>query len=64
MQLKLRKTGHKLLKCCLGISGIGRGGPNCPLEPFFDEKNFLKSKIKDTLASHMTPVPEIEISIK
>ena len=42
MHLKLRKTGHKLLKFCLGISGKGRGGPNCPLEPFFDDKNLQK----------------------
>ena len=42
MQLEPRKIGHKLLKFCLGISGKGRGGPNCPLEPFFDDKNLQK----------------------
>ena len=43
MQLEPRKIGHKLLKYCLGISGKGRGGPNHPLEPFFDDKNVQKN---------------------
>ena len=42
MQLELQKIGHKLLKFCLGVSGKGRGGPNHPLEPFFDDKNVQK----------------------
>ena len=42
MQLELQKNGHKLLKFCLGISGMGRGGPNSPLEPFFEDKNVQK----------------------
>ena len=42
MQLEPRKIGHKLLKFCLGISGMGRGGRNCPLEPFFDDKHLQK----------------------
>ena len=42
MQLEPQKIGHKLLKFCLGISGKGRGGPNCPLEPFFENKNLPK----------------------
>ena len=41
MQLEPRIIGHKL-KFCLGISGKGRGGPNRPLEPFFDDKNLQK----------------------
>ena len=53
MQLGLQKNGHKLLKFCLGISGIGRGGPNCPLEPFFDDKN-LQKRAKIENQGHLT----------
>ena len=53
MQLKPQKIGHKLLKFCLGVSGKGRGGPNCPLEPFFDDKNLQKrAKIQNQAYVH------------